>query len=114
MARGVSRNRGSSITKMDAVRGALDALGSDASPKEIQQHIRRHYGVRMDLPMISNYKSSLKRTGKSTLLRRSANRAGAADSTGGGFSVNEIQAVKQVVDQIGADKVQQLARVLGK
>jgi hypothetical protein len=115
MPRGVPKSRESGMTKMDAVRRALDALGKKALPKEIQKHIRDNYGVQMEPAMISNYKSSLKGGNKSALLRRSTTRprTAAANSTGG-FSMKDIEAVKQVVDKIGANKVQQLAEVLGK
>jgi hypothetical protein len=113
MPRGVPKNRESSITKMDAVRQALNELGRNAMPRDIQKHIREKHGVHMEPAMISNYKSSLKGGNKSALLRRSAARPRAAVS-GGGFSMRDIEAVKQVMDKIGADKVQQLAQVLGK
>ena len=39
---------------------------------------------------------------------------GAAKARPGSISVEEIAAVKKLVDQLGADKVEQLARVLAK
>jgi hypothetical protein len=115
MPRGVPKSRESSITKMDAVRQALSELGRNAMPRDIQKHIRENHGVHMEPAMISNYKSSLKGGNKSALLRRAGSRPRAASgAAGGGFSMKDIEAVKQVVDKIGADKVQQLAQVLGK
>jgi len=100
------------MSKMDAVRRALDELGRHAMPRDIQKHIRAKFGVQMEPAMISNYKSSLK-GGKSALIRRSAGRPRAAAPTGS-ITVADIRAVKEVVNKIGADKVQQLAQVLGK
>jgi hypothetical protein len=37
-----------------------------------------------------------------------------ADTAADGFNLEEIKAVKEVADRIGADKGQQLAKVLSK
>jgi hypothetical protein len=42
------------------------------------------------------------------------NPAPAKAAAGGGISLGDVEAVKGLVDKIGADKVEQLARVLGK
>jgi hypothetical protein len=43
-----------------------------------------------------------------------ANSAPAKAEAGGGISLDDVTAVKGLVDRLGADKVEQLARVLGK
>jgi hypothetical protein len=70
----------------------------------------------MSTNMISNYKSVLakKAAGQSAVIRqpRASTREPQADI--GGFSLQELHAVKQVADRIGADKVRQLAEVLSR
>jgi hypothetical protein len=101
------------MTKMEAVRRALAELGNDAMPLEIRKLIKSKLGIDMDPNMISSYKSSLtkKVTGQSAVIRKPGGRTAAAT---GGFSLEDIQAVKEVVARVGADKVRELAEVLSK
>jgi hypothetical protein len=46
---------------MAAVRRAMEALGYDAQPLEIQKHIKDNFDLDMNANMISSYKSSLRR-----------------------------------------------------
>jgi hypothetical protein len=102
------RDNGSRMSKMDAVRQTLAELGSDAKPLEIKEHLRSRYSISMEPGMISNYKSTIKSGGKSSLIRRPKG------AHLGDFSIEDIQAVKAVADRIGAEKVKQLAHVLAK
>jgi hypothetical protein len=43
-----------------------------------------------------------------------ANSAPAKAAAGGGISLEDVKAVKGLVDRLGADRVEELARVLGK
>jgi hypothetical protein len=114
MPRGIPKNRSNDtvITKTEAVKRALVELGQDAKPLELQKHIKTQFGIHMEPQHISNYKSSFKSAGKSALIRKPASRRAPA-AAGGGISLEDIRAVKQVVEKIGADKVRQLAEVLG-
>lgn len=47
--------------KMEAVRRAMEALGYDAQPLEIQKHIKDNFDLDMNANMISSYKSSLRK-----------------------------------------------------
>jgi ABC-type phosphate/phosphonate transport system substrate-binding protein len=110
MPRGQAGEQG--ISKMEGVRRALAELGSEAKPLEIKSYLKREFGINMEPNMISNYKSMIKSGGnKSALIRRPKSAAGVRGANGG-FSLEEIQAVKEVADRIGADKVRQLAAVL--
>jgi hypothetical protein len=115
MPRGIPKHRedGANISKMEGVRRALRALGRDAAPKDIQEYLRNEFAIDMDTTMISNYKSSLKSSGKSAIIRKPGVRMSIARPAGG-ITVEDIRAVKAVVQKLGASKVRQLADVLGK
>jgi hypothetical protein len=103
--------------KMEGVRRALGELGYDAKPQVIQEFVKTRFGLDMGTNMISNYKSVIikKAAGQSTLVRRPREHAASHPAPGeGGFSLDELQAVKKVADRIGADKVRQLAEVLSR
>jgi hypothetical protein len=105
----------SGINKMEAVRRALNRLGNLAKPADIQEFIRSELGMEVETQLISNYKGliSKKAAGQSNLLPRLSGRTLAGIQVGG-FSIEEIQTVKEVVDKMGADKVRQLAQVLAQ
>jgi len=103
------------ISKLEGVRRALAKFGEDAKPQDIQRFLKESFGIEMGTVLISNYKSHLSRkaAGKSAVIRKPSARTAAA-SVSPGFTLDEIQTVRQVVEQIGADKVQQLASVLAQ
>ncbi|HLN26384.1 MAG TPA: hypothetical protein VK395_01420 [Gemmataceae bacterium] len=104
------QNEGESISKMEGVRRALAKLGIDAKPLVIKAFLKEQFDIDMEPNMISNYKSTLKSTGKSAIIQQP--RANVGGGKVGAFSLDEIQAVKEVADRIGADKLRKLAEVL--
>jgi hypothetical protein len=104
----------SKISKMEAVRRALAQLGSEAKPQEIQSFLKTNFRIDMGPNLISNYKSTLSRkaAGQSAIIKKPAGVATLASS--GGFSLEEIESVKEMVEKIGAERVQQLAEVLAR
>jgi hypothetical protein len=104
---------GTGITKIEAVRRALAELGPDAMPLKIKGYLKRNFRIDMEPQNISNYKSTLKAAEKSApILQPEAKPA--TTTAAGGFSLEDIEAVKEVADRIGAEKVRQLAEVLSK
>ena len=108
-----SRTNSAGISKMEGVRRALGDLGSDAKPLKIKDYLDKH-GIEMSASMISNYKSHLSRkaAGSSRITRKAAGRLTGGVSTE--ITLEEVRAVKQLADRIGADKVRRLAEVLSK
>jgi hypothetical protein len=116
MPRGIPKNS-EGISKMEGVRRALAHLGNDAMPLGIQKYLKSEFGIDMDAGAISNYKSAIKTAGKSAVIRRSATASvpsTPAEGETGGITLDEIRAVKAVVDKFGAEKVLKLAGVLSK
>lgn len=66
----------------------------------------------MELQNISNYKSTLKSADKNARTRQPE--AESAATASGGFSLEELQAAKEVADRSGAEKVRQRADVWSK
>jgi hypothetical protein len=103
---------GAQISKMEAMRRALAKMGVNARPMEYQSFIRSKYGLEMTTDMISNYKSTLKATVETSAVSQPTLTSQAKPA--GGFSLDELTAVKALADKIGAEKVRQLAQALAK
>jgi hypothetical protein len=114
------------FTKMAAVREVIKAHGKDTMPLEIVKFVKDEHGVTMSPDMASTYKSTaLKqlglggarakrgpKPGRKRGPKPTANGAKTAARVGGGITVSDIRAVKELAARIGADKVRQLAEVL--
>jgi hypothetical protein len=121
-AKSGGRKKGKGVNKMQCVREALAELGNDAQPKDIQDFLKRKFGLDMNTKFISTYKGSILREAakKGGAGRRLAARAPAPKASlkvagrNGGIGVEDIRAVKGLVDKIGAEAVKELADVLSE
>jgi hypothetical protein len=112
MPRGIPKNKANGMSKMDCMRRALAEMGSDAENRDIQKFLKSQLSLDMDVKMISGYKTYLKAANKSAAIRKPGIPA-AAPVVADGITLDDIRAVKQVVNKIGADKVRNLAAALG-
>ncbi len=108
------------ISKGDAVRQALATLGADAKPKAVIEHVKQTHGLDVSAQTVSNLMASqgapTKRRGRPrkveavvvTVSEVLPPRKAAA----GDISLEDIRAVKELTERIGAEKVMQLAEVL--
>jgi hypothetical protein len=105
------------ITKMEAMRQTVAKLGKDASAKDIQDHLKKEHGVEMSIEMVYTYKgNALKQLGgrkKGRRKRGKPTKVASAATGGNGITYGDIEAVKAIVDKLGARKVLELAKVLG-
>jgi hypothetical protein len=109
---GSTPKRAGRVNKMECVRLAMGTLGNDATPKQLQAHLDEKYGVKMDTKMLSTYKGSIL---KAARKRGGARRTGVGPAAiNGGVRVEDIRAIKALVDRIGPDSLRQLAEVLSK
>jgi hypothetical protein len=111
---------GKGITKMEAVRRALEELGSDAKRSAIQGFLRERFGIEMSPDHISNYKSDIRRgrggkkpAGKKTAGEEAA-RAAAGKAAAAGISVEDVRLAKGLVERVGADRLRALIGVLAR
>ena len=112
MPRGIPKNKANGMSKMDGMRRALAELGGDAENQDIRKFLKSQLSLDMDLKMISGYKTYLKAANKSAAIRKPGIPA-AAPVVVDGITLDDIRAVRQVVNKIGADKVRNLAAALG-
>jgi hypothetical protein len=103
------------INKMDCAREAVSELGPEARAKDISAYILKTHGFEMSEKMASTYRATILRKGlhspkkKSPATNRSAT---GAIMTSGGMDLEEIRAVKELADRLGAAKVLSLLDVL--
>jgi hypothetical protein len=86
------------ITKLEAVRRALEAMGRDATPTQMQPYIKDHFGIEMTTGHISTYKGDIlwkKKAGKGKTAKKPSAQ-GAAASEG---EAKEGAGPKAVVQQ---------------
>lgn len=109
------------MTKAEAVRQTLAKLGNDVKPNDIVNHVKTAFGLDMSYDMASTYKSAALKKAGGKRRGRKPGRKPAVDAAptngrraGGSISLADIQAVKELADRLGADKVRQLAEVLAR
>jgi hypothetical protein len=118
---------GRPATKLEAVQRALAALGQDAKPLALKSHVKKQFGIDISAEVARNYKKLLARraAGKpaasTPAAQPTADQATArsaptlpAAGSGGGISLSDIQAVKDLVGRVGADQLRALIDLFGK
>jgi hypothetical protein len=94
------------MSQMGMVRIALDDMGGDAKPLDMQTHIKTKFGVELPANIISNYKSQIKR-----------NSGGAGSGSGrgrkAGLKVEDFETIRGLVRRLGTDQVKRLVEVVG-
>ena len=121
----MASKRKGGMTKMEAVRQALAELGRDAKPLQLQAFVKERFGMDMTADHVSTYKGQILRKA------RKAGRAAraAADKSpeqaaptppvqttrrAAGISLEDIEAVKDLVGRVGADGLKKLVDVLAR
>lgn len=107
------------ITKIEGVRQALAALGTDAPRGDIQKFIKDHFGLEVHPDHISSCKGEILRekkkkkpvTAKQPVVKKEqAPKSAAAHSV----SLDDIESVKHLVERVGADSLKKLIAMLAK
>ena len=103
MARQKSDGGDKKPSQMGMVRIALQEMGGDPKPLEMQTVIKGKYGVELPANIISNYKSQIKRK----------NGGGVGRGRRGGLQVEDIEAIRSLVRRLGAEQVKRIAEAVG-
>jgi hypothetical protein len=120
------QGNGQPISKLEAMRRSLAELGNDATPLALQDHIKKTFGFDMNTAYVSKYKSLVlskgrkgKRRGRKPNAAAGAVQEAAAPASreatkGTDISLEDIQAVKELSDRLGAGQVRELAVLLAR
>ncbi len=99
-------------SNMGMVRAAMQELGADAKPLEIQKYIFDKYKVELGTQIISNYKFQIrKKAGAPVGPPRGRGRRKAVVASG--LRVEDFEAIRGLVTRLGADQVKRLVDVVG-
>ena len=104
------------ITIVEMVKSALAELGPDAKPLAIQDNIKTKYGKELSTTIISNYKSVMKKKagGGGTKRKGGPGRPPKSASAGSGsIAIQDIEAMKALVERMGAASVKALLTIMG-
>jgi hypothetical protein len=114
-----------SMTKVEAVRRALQALGKDALPSKLQPYIKQTFGIDMTPAHITTCKGGILRKGKKKpgpkpkvqpepLVRQSAPTPPARPAAKNGITLEDIQSVKGLIGRVEPDQLKGLIDLLSK
>lgn len=106
--------------KMEAVRRAMDGLGYEASPLEIQKFIKENFDVDMSANMISSYKSTLRNKAGLAGRRRKRGRPRKIDGAAAaaptvlhdGVAWKDLRTIKDIAGRIGKKGLRELVEWL--
>jgi hypothetical protein len=105
-------------SKTDAVRRALETLGADAKPLDIQRFVKEHYDIDISTKVISVYKGKLGRTGRrrgrpGRKPRPEPAAASAPRATAAGeVTMKDLRTIKELSDRVGAGRLRELLELL--
>jgi hypothetical protein len=121
------------MTKLDAVRQALAALGGDAKPLAIQAYLKDRLGMEVKTNLISVYKKDLARRAKRPAAQEATAKKGEAKGGAGdnravvqpkppaagggkeaGIPLDDILYVKGLVGRFGPDQLHTLIDAFAK
>jgi hypothetical protein len=105
--------RKSGVNKAALVREAIAALGPDAKPQAIQDHIKTAGGPEIPTVMISSYKSNMKnKPGKKGRKGKVGRPAGSGAAKGGDI-IHDIAAVRDLLNKHGKPGLVKLIDAIG-
>ena len=106
---------GADLSQMELVRLSLEALGPKAKPAALQEYIKTKFNRDVTKGIISNYKFHLKKKGRVAGRRKPGRPAGSTNAVATNVSVriDDLEAVRGLVNRLGADGVKRLLNVLG-
>ena len=103
MAKSKSESSDKKPSQMGMVRTALQELGGDPKPLDMQAHIKSKFDVVLPPNIISNYKSQIKRR-NGTIGSGRGRRAG--------LQIEDFETIRKLVKRLGADQVRRLVEVV--
>jgi hypothetical protein len=109
------------LTKREAVRRALADLGPDATPTQMQGHIKKKFGIKMTTDHISTEKGNLRKQQgaaspppQASAARTVEPKKPAPQSGDAAIGLADIEAVKDLMERMGADSLKKLIDVMAR
>jgi hypothetical protein len=102
------------MTKREAVRRALADLGPDATPTQMQGHIREKFGIDMTPNHISTEKGNLRKHQGAAKPPPQASAARTVELAKPAIGLADIEAVKDLMERMGADSLKKLIDVMAR
>jgi hypothetical protein len=97
-------------SKMQMVETALDSLGMDSSPSDLQPWIQSTYDVEIDRQMISSYASQIRRKRRES----DSNYGGTVDSLSTGLASRDIATLQELIRKVGVSELLSIIKVLSR
>lgn len=97
-------------SKMQLVRNAIAALGADAKPLAIQNHVKEAGGIDLPPGMISSYKSMIQK--KDGMPSKRSTSSGSGSSGGGSFKIEDLERIQALINSVGAPQLLKLVHAL--
>jgi hypothetical protein len=95
-------------SKTALVKEALENVGKDAGPNDLINYIKTTHKVELDYALVASYKSSiLKKMGGGGSGKR-GRRAGGSNVV----DLNDLLAVRELLNRIGKDQLEKLIKVV--
>jgi hypothetical protein len=121
MAEKTATPQRASMTKVEAVRRALKALGRDATPAKLQPYINQTFGIQMTPAHVTTCKGVILRRKKKPgpkpkvppepLVQVAATPAKAPKN---GITLEDLQSVKVLIGRVGANQLKSLIDLLSR
>jgi hypothetical protein len=114
------------MTKVEAVRRALKALGNDATPSQLQPYIKQTFGIEMTPAHVTTCKGGILRKGKKKpgpkpkvqppepLVRQSAPTPPPKPAAKNGITLEDLQSVKGLIGRVGSEQLRRLIDLMSK
>jgi len=129
--------KGKGLTKIEAIRRTLRALGKNAKPLDIQGYLKKHFEIELTRELITKYRGDLFRKKAKKRAKAKAAKAKAepvvvkskprkapkakpqlkpapSAATKGTIMVEDVQTVKGLLKRVGPTKLRSLIELLGK
>lgn len=106
MAKAKTESAEKKPSQMGMVRAALQDMGGDPKPQEMQAHIKSKFGVELPANIISNYKSQIKRKAGGAAAGPGRGRRSTAS-----LQVADFETVRGLVKRLGVEQVKKLVEV---
>lgn len=112
MAKSKTESGDKTPSKMSMVETALQDLGMDAQPLDIQAHVTGKFGVELPTQTISNYKFHIRKKAGKAGPGRGKRTGGGGGGGSGGLRVEDFEVLRGLVDRLGAAQVKQMIAVV--